>query len=280
MHKVQTRKRQRAVQALDKMFLMLEEVFHMGGPIKQVLVILGSTVVTPKEVFVLKFPTSFSDSHSVSLRNCMSVLFRNLVIRDWFGDVKPLKSCTKLHVMVQAPRQCNFTSQMLLPKVNYKIPPRGKHFVLNFTCRAHVTNAELSQLGDSEFDISGVEQLNHSASDIDMGPPMRSSSRNGSISESGFGTFSANHLMLSRLGLSGSQQNSRHNSLSESGMDVESVHLNDSKTAGDQLLDVSTDCVKAVDEGVDYIWYQMPVALTGYKDKASRKAPSGGDWLL
>ena len=272
-----------AVKSLEKMFSTLEDIFVNGGPIKQVLLILGATVVSPKEVFVLNFPTSFYDSHSLSFKSCMSTLFRSLVIRDWFGDVKPLKSCTKLHVLVQAPRHSDFGSQILHPKINYKVPPRGKQFALNFHCRAHIVNAELSQLGDAEFNISGIEPLNHSASDIDMGPPVRSSSRNGSFSESGLGTCSANQLLLSKLGFSvcggKSRPSSRHNSLSESGMDTDSVHLNDTKVQ-DQSLETSSECIKAVDEGVEYIWYHLPDSMMGYKDKSSKKASGLDDWLL
>lgn len=156
-------RRQRAalVDAMSSIFSALDDAFTSPTPLKQVLLLLGATAVSPREAFLLTFPSALLEGHPLSLRTALSSLFRCLIQHDWLGDVAPLRSPTRLHVLLQAPTTSGPAHGKLLARPHFRFPSRSRLFVLNVLCTGQATSAELS-LNGPDVEISGIEVLESS----------------------------------------------------------------------------------------------------------------------
>ena len=155
-------KRRKDIEAAECLFDALTNIFSTSSHIKEILILLGSTIMSPKEVFVLRFPTSFYDGPILPYKQCLTSVFHKLVSEDLLGDVAELNSIVKMSVMILAPRDQDYSCYNLKPQLNYKIPQRGRKFKLNFECHRNVNKlgAELSIMDETLFDMSGIEPLN------------------------------------------------------------------------------------------------------------------------
>jgi hypothetical protein len=158
------RDQQNVVENVESLFETIEQVFASGETIKQVAIILGSTIVTPKDCYVISFPTEFYEGLVLSRQACISALFRSLYDCDFLSPAKPLHTCTNLHVLFLAPRNCHLQRCKLVPKLSFRIPLIGMRFNINIVYLPDAVtlgNSKLDLVGE-ELDISGIKPLDDS----------------------------------------------------------------------------------------------------------------------
>lgn len=265
--KMDQRRCQEATDGLGRIYQTLTDVFTHGGPIRQVVVSLGATIMSPKEIYILSFPIGVYEGPVLSYSACRSLLFRKLVTCDFFVDAKPLKSLNKLAVLVSALRSCNPCSQNLHPKTNYKIPVRGQRLSVDLTCRTHESIADLTRLDDAYMDISGIEPL------ALMTPASLGSSDSLKV--------------RSRI----SRWNSYPSNTSDCYMSTPmTANKPDFSSVCEQMmeLELGRSGVKRARthsigfpevEDADYIWYQVPFTMKGYREKAVKQATTADLWV-
>ncbi|ELU02915.1 hypothetical protein CAPTEDRAFT_220722 [Capitella teleta] len=157
-------KRHKCVLSLTEIFSTLNHIFLTAGPVTQVLFILGSTIVSPRDVYLINLPSYSYETRELSSRQCLAALFKRVVGSDWYSSVPELKSLTKLHVLVRTNTSFRCDDLPLIPRPNFRVPQRGHHFTLNLICGPSNFDPNLSQIEaeDDAFDISGIESLNFS----------------------------------------------------------------------------------------------------------------------
>ena len=218
-------------------------MFADGGPIKQVAVLLGSTLITPKELLILHFPTAFYEGPMLLLKSCVSSLFKTVVPGDFEGAARTMSSSTKLTVLMEASRHSDFSPHGMLYKPHFAVPARGQCLEVSLHCTSSVAPADLSRLDEADVDISGIEPL-----------PMYTPVGASSLPHSG--QRSSNSRGSSRRGSYGvgDRRRSSHGSLivlSHDGL-YDTEHMADGEA-----------------EPVEYVWYQFPVTVKGYVNKMS-----------
>lgn len=257
------RKRQDSTDNLEKICRTLLDVFTVGGPIKHVVISFGATVMSPKELYILNFPTAVYEGPVLSYNSCRSILFRKLVTCDFFADAKPLRSLAKLSVLVYALRSCNLCAQNLHPKTSYKIPLRGQRLVVDLDCQSPETNANLTKVDEAYLDISGVEPL---APETPAAPTARSTStseRLVRLSRSVPRDFDC--YMSTPL----TQNRPDFNAVCDQMMDLELE-----QSCPKRVRTCSIGCL----EELDYIWYQVPFTMKGYREKNVKQAATADLW--
>ena len=226
------KKCQQAICSLEQMISAIEHaLITVSEPIKQVLIIIGATVVSPKEYYLIRIPTCCYDGNLLDFRQCMATLFRKLVSSDITGEFKNLKP-SKVFVMLYASSQSAKVLHKFKPRINYKLPRRGKRILIDFIFNSARINHNLSHHGDNNFDISGIVPLE--SCDLDL-----SSGGLPAVSE--------------RKALSGVPY------VTEAG------HL-------PQELDLKMQESSEQNEWPNYVWFQCKYDMKGYKDKMSKKS--------
>lgn len=198
----------RLVKSVSNLFEIIQNVFASGEIINQVLIVLGASIVSPKDTYLVSFPTEFYEGRTLSRQTCVSHLFSTLYTEDFMGTSKPMNSCMNLFVLVHAPRKCNHRHLNLTPRLTYKVPVIGAHYTLNMVFRGSAvkqTNSSFNVAAD-DLDISGIYPLD------------------------------------------------------KSGLDV----VPDACTPG------KPDTSSTTNEDQDFVWFEVPVAVKGYKDKQTR----------
>jgi hypothetical protein len=165
------RKRHACVESVGTIFATIDYVFQHAQAISQVIFILGTTIVSPKDVYIVNLPESSLETHQPSYRQSLSVFFRTVISKDWYKNAPQCKSLTKLHVLLRRSRGINCDGVFLLPRPNFKVPQRGHHFTLDLICGVSNLDQDISQIepSDDDFNISGIDILNYS--DLDSGLP-------------------------------------------------------------------------------------------------------------
>jgi Mad1 and Cdc20-bound-Mad2 binding len=156
-----TSDQQRLVQSVDTIFLTIQNIFSSGETVKQVLIVLGSNIFSPKESYLVSFPTEFYEGQSLARHACVSRLFRKLYTADFLGTSKSITSCTSLFVLFLVPRNCKHQQWSLTPRLSYKIPVVGARYAVNVVFDGSVvvqTNSGLNLIGE-DLDISGIHPL-------------------------------------------------------------------------------------------------------------------------
>ena len=162
---LEAKKRKAAVAALEELFQTIERAFAEAGPVKEVAILLGSTIISPKETIVIRFPVQFYDGPILGFKSCLHTMFRRLVSADFLSEAK-LRHCSHLNVLLLAPR--HMSCDRLVHQPMLKPAPRGQRFVLTFDYAGTVAPAELSRLEEAaEMDISGIEPFATDASNHD-----------------------------------------------------------------------------------------------------------------
>ena len=258
------KKKENVMKILDDIFEAIESVFIYGGPVKEIIFSMGATIVSPKEIYCLKFPTTFHEGSTLSFKQCSSLLFRKLVSSDFLGDCPHMKPGSKMNILIRAPRNCEIASKKLVPRLVYKEPTRCNRFELNFKCRAPVASAELSRIGDFDCDISGIEPLDLSH----IRTPGQALHKLPSL-QLGQNVVKPSEVISSpQLDLIDKFQGLH--SQPGSPIDIErnsvTITVSDPNQDGEDME--------------DFIWYQIPVTLTGYVDKVSKKASSESMFMI
>ncbi|XP_069810797.1 MAD2L1-binding protein [Dendropsophus ebraccatus] len=136
-----SRQCQRSLSDLAELMSQLE-VFFTLTPVPRVLLLLGGSPVSPKEMYVIDMEgiQVGNGEQSLSPRPCLRQLFRALFVADPFSDLRS-SSLMTLVLMVQGHRDC--ATEWFRPKLNYKVPTRG-----------HTLTIKLSSNGESASDLS------------------------------------------------------------------------------------------------------------------------------
>ncbi|XP_064624205.1 MAD2L1-binding protein-like [Lineus longissimus] len=232
------RKRLKAVQHMDEILQNVELTFKNFSNIEQVLIILGSTPVSPKESFLIRLPhPGFYEGRLLSAKSCKSELFRKLVSCDLFSDLKQLSS-TNFMVFILAPR--NSGLKWFQPKFSFKMPTRGHLFEFSLVSTGKLCNPEITQASLCDLELSGIEPLEKSQN-------MDSSERESTLNKLEFDIDN-----LEKLDLEASPD--------DNGTKLEESLLNNaSLNCGDSEL----------------VWFQAPISMRGFKIK--NKKHNGAD---
>ena len=237
--KLEARKRQATVDAVESMSRCLDEVFALGYNIRTVLLLLGPTIVSPKEIYEIRLPVDYHDGKILTLQKCQNQLFSHLISSDILADVSDLQSIMKLTVMIEAPEDCDFGGTQLWTKPMYKIPKHGHHFVIDIKCNADVFSTDLSQVYDTSFNISGIDILEKSVNDCSR------------VTANGTGDDSSpvllKDVLCGRVG-----EPLRHSS------EVEPLEQPSSPRPA-----------PLPSSSALYLWYQVPITVMGFKEKNS-----------
>ncbi|XP_046571061.1 MAD2L1-binding protein-like [Haliotis rubra] len=163
---MEEKKRTRLISCVMEVMDQVEAAFITCPEVKQVLITMGGTVISPRESFLINLPPLSPEADLVSLKSSVKSLFRQLITHDLLGGVKPI-SPTHISVLLYAPRDSGI--QWFVPKPIFKRPVRGRQFEYNMKCRHHNVGSHDLSCDVSEIEISGIEPLDSSVlSDVDM----------------------------------------------------------------------------------------------------------------
>jgi len=159
---------QELIKTVEALFQTVRDVFESGDLIKQVLVILGSNIILPKDAYLLHFPTDFYEGPPVTAKSCVQSVFRTFYNEDFLSNAVPLSSTTNLFLFFLAPRSCDHTRFNLIPQLSYSLPSVGALYEVNLLCTANTITlgtAELGSPNSKELNISGIHPLDNSVTD-------------------------------------------------------------------------------------------------------------------
>uniref|UniRef100_A0A8D2JAE8 MAD2L1 binding protein n=1 Tax=Varanus komodoensis TaxID=61221 RepID=A0A8D2JAE8_VARKO len=138
---VSNKKCQQVLNDLEGVFHHLEIMFSLTL-VPRVLILLGGTAVSPKELYEINLQDVSVSGAEESLQTaaCVRKLFHSLFLADVFSELQavPTMSAT---IMVQGHRNCGI--DWFRPKLNYKVPTRGRKLTVNLSC-SHDNSATLS----------------------------------------------------------------------------------------------------------------------------------------
>lgn len=120
---------QRTLRELDEVLSHLEVLFSLSY-VPRVLFILGTSVSLPTELYEINMEALVQGGSDRSLRTsqCLRRLFRTLFVADLLTDVKSVRLLGTT-VMALAHRDCGV--KWFKPKVDFKVPTRGKRQVIS-----------------------------------------------------------------------------------------------------------------------------------------------------
>ncbi|XP_041351196.1 MAD2L1-binding protein-like [Gigantopelta aegis] len=265
LKKVVERKSQNAVFSLEQLFDNLSQLFERYPEVHQVLILLGGTVVSPKETYLVNLPPTCPDAEPPADRSYVKYLYRQLITQDLLGDVKSI-SPTNMTVFVRAPRDCGL--EWFLPKPAFKVPQKSKQFEFNISCTQSSSSSYNLTQADEEFDISGIQPL----SPTDLSTSELSGS---SVFHTDDDDMAEEPLVL------GAADNGYNNSQNTPSCIYSSKFFacpkRHSSTKCSQQMSNSSDLSEiwtSTDSGfhtdptdMDMIWFQSPVVVKGYKNK-------------
>ncbi|XP_062981689.1 MAD2L1-binding protein [Elgaria multicarinata webbii] len=135
------KKCQQVLNDLEGVFQHLEIMFSLTL-VPRVLILLGGTAVSPKEFYEINLQgVSLSGAkESLQTAACVRKLFHSLFLADVFSELQAVPSMGAI-VMVQGHRNCGI--DWFRPKLNYKVPTRGRKLTVNLSC-GRDNNATLS----------------------------------------------------------------------------------------------------------------------------------------
>ncbi len=160
-------KRQRALDTIDKILSTIHDVFQVSPNVHQILIVFGATVISPKEQYLITLPPECCYLDPLSSAQAKLTLFRNIIKSDYWIKLSEMKLQTKVHIFLKAP-SCEKLSELgLWPKARFTMASKGKILTVNCQYKPCPEGLELSQLDDTEFEISGIEPLNDTANELD-----------------------------------------------------------------------------------------------------------------
>lgn len=132
-----SKKCQQVLTDLEGMLQHLEVMFSLTL-VPRVLILLGGSAVSPKELYELNLEGVCVGSTEKSLKttSCVRKLFHSLFIADVFSELKALPAMGTV-VMLQGHRDCGV--EWFRPKLNYKVPTRGRKLTVNLSCDGDIS---------------------------------------------------------------------------------------------------------------------------------------------
>ncbi|XP_028903324.1 MAD2L1-binding protein [Ornithorhynchus anatinus] len=126
-----SRKCQQALAELEGLTSRLERFFSRT-PVPRVLILLGGSALNPKEFYELDLARLSwgAGEGSPSIPACLRRLFRALFLADAFSELQAAPAMGTL-VMAQGHRECG--EDWLRPKLNYRVPTRGRKLTLTLS---------------------------------------------------------------------------------------------------------------------------------------------------
>ncbi|XP_053918493.1 serine/arginine repetitive matrix protein 3-like isoform X2 [Cuculus canorus] len=127
-----SKKWQQLLTDLEGLFRHMEVMFSLTR-VPRVLFLLGGTVMSPREFYELNLESICEGSAEESLEpaSCVRKLFRSLFVADVFSELEDLPVVGTV-VMLQGHRSCG--NDWFRPKLNYKVPTRGRKLTVNLSC--------------------------------------------------------------------------------------------------------------------------------------------------
>ncbi|XP_067939143.1 MAD2L1-binding protein-like [Watersipora subatra] len=166
------RKLDRAVDIMTQICSKLRLAFAESAlPIKKVAFILGSSVVVPKDTFVLTFPANHVEGEEVPLDMIKRDFFRELVTTDFLGSFSGLASYRpqKLFVLLLTSRDAGIT--WFTPVPRFSLPSRGRSYSIDLLNTPANANICVSKNYSILLDISGVSPMDVSFEQSETGSP-------------------------------------------------------------------------------------------------------------
>ncbi|XP_074781886.1 MAD2L1-binding protein [Athene noctua] len=127
-----SKKCQQVLMDLEGVLQHLEVMFSLTL-VPRVLILLGGNVMSPKELYELNLEGIYEGCAEESLKtaSCVRKLFHALFVADVFSELKALPVVGTV-VMLQGHRDCGV--DWFRPKLNYKVPTRGRKLTVNLSC--------------------------------------------------------------------------------------------------------------------------------------------------
>ncbi|XP_040437547.1 MAD2L1-binding protein-like [Falco naumanni] len=134
-----SKKCQQVLTELEEMFQRLEIMFSLTL-VPRVLILLGGNVMSPKELYELSLEGICEGGAEESLKtaSCVRKLFHSLFVADVFSELKALPVMGTV-VMLQGHRDCGV--DWFRPKLNYKVPTRGRKLAVNLSCDGDINRS-------------------------------------------------------------------------------------------------------------------------------------------
>ncbi|XP_025030549.1 MAD2L1-binding protein [Python bivittatus] len=141
-----SKKCQQVLNDLDGVFQHLEIMFNLTL-VPRILILLGGTAVSPKELYEINLQGISVSGTEESLQTsaCVRKLFHSLFMADVFSDLQAIPTMGII-VMAQGHRNCGI--DWFRPKLNYKVPTRGRKLTVNLSC-SHGNSTTLSTCQES-----------------------------------------------------------------------------------------------------------------------------------
>ncbi|XP_040034490.2 MAD2L1-binding protein [Gasterosteus aculeatus] len=122
------RKSQQTLQELEEVLQQLEVLFSLSR-VPRVLLIMGGSLVLPKELYEINMEALILAGGDKSLRvsSCLRQLFHTLFVADLLSDSRPIRLMPTT-VLAMAHRDCDVG--WFRPKLQFKMPTRVKHQII------------------------------------------------------------------------------------------------------------------------------------------------------
>ncbi|NXX86601.1 MD2BP protein, partial [Urocolius indicus] len=146
-----SKKCQQMVMELEGMLQHLEVMFSLTL-VPRVLILLGGTIMSPRELYELNLEGIWEGSAEESLKtvSCVRKLFHSLFVADVFSELQVIPA-TGTVVMLQGHRDCGV--DWFRPKLNYRVPTRGRKIVVSLSCDGDIdVSAEPLQCATSAWE--------------------------------------------------------------------------------------------------------------------------------
>ncbi|KAG6934070.1 MAD2L1 binding protein, partial [Chelydra serpentina] len=140
-----SRKCQQLLMELEGVFRHLEAMFNLTL-VPRVLILLGGNAMSPKELYEINLEgISVSNAEeSLQTPSCVRKLFHSLFLADVFSELQAVPVMGTI-VMVQGHRDCGI--DWFRPKLNYKVPTRGRKLTVNLSCGGNSSTNPSTQQG-------------------------------------------------------------------------------------------------------------------------------------
>ena len=282
--RLQQKKIEDAIRNVDELVKQVRHTFEICPEITQVAVVLGATIVSPKEIYLLQFPPLSPEADNLSSNEAVKTLFRQLVSQDPLRHIKAIP-ITNMSVLINAPR--NSSCSWFLPKDSYKLPNRGNQFHFNLLSTTDAHGSQDLSRDFSIIDLSGFEPLESSVMDSPISEvTFRSSSTNSDCSAS----LSAEYVCIDSENDIEILDDSDCDDVTPKNLTIASSTSDITcNTSLPQMSDISQASnlseetrsllapyqrnhtrMDAVTDS-DYIWFQSPTSVKGFRQKGMKQ---------
>lgn len=140
------RKCQQTLQQLEEVLQQLEVLFSLSR-VPRVLLLMGSSLVLPKELYEINMEALVSAGGDQCLRvsSCLRQLFRTLFVADLLSDSRPVRLMPTT-VLVLAHRDCGVG--WFRPKLQFKVPARVKKQTIALSSDPNICNEPRAEGSD------------------------------------------------------------------------------------------------------------------------------------